>query len=83
MIDLRSVSGYKQRAATIRWAKHNGISYFLDKDRNPVTTQKALDRALIGSADDQQYLPRFLQREYADAAEVPRQARRHLLCPPK
>jgi len=46
--ELSDYCGYKRPADVCSWCQRNGINYFLDKDKRPITTQKAIDKALSG-----------------------------------
>lgn len=46
---LQEMSGYDRRSDVRRWCDDNGIVYFLNRRGEPVTTQAAVDAALLGS----------------------------------
>lgn len=74
--DLSALSGYRRPADVARWLRRHRIRYMLDKDRKPVTTQDAIERAMIGATKTQ---PDF--SEYEAAPEGAPQARRAVLRP--
>ncbi|MEM1145734.1 MAG: DUF4224 domain-containing protein [Pseudomonadota bacterium] len=44
--ELQQISGRRQRAAVMRYLKNNGISFMLDADGKPWTTEKRLEDSL-------------------------------------
>ena len=44
--EIEQMCGYKQAAAQIRWLKHMGISFFVDRWGNPLTSQVHMDSVL-------------------------------------
>ena len=48
--ELSKFCGYKRPADVKKWCQRNGIKHFLDKDRRPITTQAAIDAALLGDS---------------------------------
>jgi len=58
VIDFPQLSewcGYKRRADVAKWLRKNGIHFWLDIDGGPVTTQNALDRALVDVSSGGQF----------------------------
>lgn len=45
--ELQNWSGYAQPSAVRAWLQRNSIPYVLNKDGQPVTTQGAIDGALL------------------------------------
>lgn len=45
--DLQRLSGRERPAAVKKWLQSQGISYMLNADGQPVTTEKALNEALL------------------------------------
>lgn len=45
--DLQRLSGRERPAAVKKWLQSQGISYMLNADGHPVTTEKALNEALL------------------------------------
>lgn len=76
--DLSAFCGYQQPAAVRRWCKRNGVTFMRDKDGRPVTTQAALDRAMLPKTRTQ---PDF--SDFETPAQMPSQPRRDLLRPSK
>ena len=73
--DLSALSGYKRPGDVRKWLKRNGVSFMLDKAGRPVTTQEALNRAMLPARTRTR--PDF--SEFEAAPEMPRQPRRDLL----
>ena len=44
---LKRLSGRDRPSAVKKWLQNQGISYMLNADRQPVTTEKALNDALM------------------------------------
>lgn len=75
---LAAASGYKRPADVRRWCRRNGISTMDDKDGRPISTQAAVDRAMLRTST--RTSPDF--SDFEAPAQVPREARRDLLRPP-
>lgn len=45
--DLCRLSGRERPSAVKKWLQENGILYWMNADHKPVTTEKALNQALL------------------------------------
>lgn len=45
-VELKEMSGYKQRAAVMRWLERNGISYLQGKNGKISTTRAIIEAAM-------------------------------------
>lgn len=48
--DIKSLTGYVQPAAQIRWLRKNGITHFVRADGKPVVPTNAFERAEVDPA---------------------------------
>lgn len=49
---LKTWLGFKKRSTIEQWLRDNGVQFRHSKGNQLVTTQAAIDRAFIGSAND-------------------------------
>lgn len=55
--DLQRLSGRERPAAVKKWLQQRGISYILNADGKPVTTEKALNEALLRGRKTEPHWP--------------------------
>ena len=78
--ELCELSKYRQAAAVKRWCKSQGISFMLDRNKRPQTTQDALDRSLHG-ARSARTMPNLTEPPRETTAKSTRKRRQLVLRP--
>ncbi len=53
--DLQAWTGYNRKADVINWLKSHGVIFHVARNGEPVTTEKAINTALLGEPNHEQW----------------------------